>query len=204
MAPPPHPALLDALVLAVDGEEQLAAWRSLLSQGGAEAWEQAARRRRQLDTLARFVRAQPWLAHLMLQARRLARRMHTPPAVGLEATLNLPGLGAMLGPSQEQPETVPLTWGRIEPRTLAPGTRVRLRLQTTLEPIALFFVRSGQSGPLPGGTWDLEPGEAPVLLLACTGAQGARHAEEAMGMATAVAGLVLLEAPPPDPDMPTP
>jgi len=201
---PPHPALLDSLVLALDGEDQLATWRTLLSPGGADAWEQAVRRRRQLDTLASLVRDRPWLAQTLLVARRLARRMRTPPAASLEATLSTHGLGAMLSLAQEGPVTVPLSWGRIESLTLEPGSRIRLQIQSSTEPIALFFARTGQSAPLSGGAWDLESGEAPVLLLACTGAQGARTAEEALVTATAVTGLVLLEASSPDADTPTP
>jgi hypothetical protein len=189
-----HPALLDSLVLATEEEEQLPAWEALLSPEGAEAWEQALSRRQRLDTLADVVRDRPWLAWPLLVARRLARRMKAPPPLRVEALLGSAELGAMLGP-QEEARVLPLTWGHIEPHTVEPGTHVRLQLQAAAEPVELFFARAGESAPLSSGAWDLEPGEAPVLLLACVGARGARNAEEALAMATAAAGLILLEAP---------
>lgn len=48
-------------------------------------------------------------------------------------------------------------------------------------------------GELPD-SWTLEPGEAPVLLLACLDARDASTVERAMATAAAVAAVLLVEA----------
>jgi hypothetical protein len=57
-----------------------------------------------------------------------------------------------------------------------------------------FFYRSRDAeGELSSG-WTLEPGEAPVLLVACLAARDASTVERAMATAATVAGVVLVEA----------
>jgi hypothetical protein len=54
----------------------------------------------------------------------------------------------------------------------------------------------GCDGPLPSRTWRIEPGEAPVLLVALIGADAGSPLSDARAQATAAAGMLVLEASP--------
>ncbi|WP_437931130.1 hypothetical protein WMF37_18515 [Sorangium sp. So ce291] len=69
--------------------------------------------------------------------------------------------------------------------------------QHTVEGQAAIDVRylcRVQDGSLPERTWMLEADEAPVLLLALVGAQTGTTLREVLEQATAIAGILLLEA----------
>ncbi|XXY48751.1 hypothetical protein WME91_52980 [Sorangium sp. So ce269] len=70
--------------------------------------------------------------------------------------------------------------------------------QHTVEGQAAIDVRylcRDQDGSLPERIWMLEADEAPVLLLALVGARTGTTLREALEQATAIAGVLLLEAP---------
>jgi len=189
----PPPALLDPMVLATDDEEALASiWPALLEPEGDVAWERAVERRRRIDDLAGLIHGHAWLSALVLSAKRLSRR-HGESERGprLEAQVSEHALAATLGP--EKPEPLELSWGKIVPRAMPVGTRVHLRVGISSEPVAFFFARAGESGPLPGAAWELLKGEGPVLLIACMDAAGTESLEEALEHTKTVAGVILRE-----------
>jgi hypothetical protein len=198
----PDAGTLDALVLGLSEATDEHAWESLVMQpGGVEAWRAAVARRRRLDAIACAVRGRAWLARVMRQITTLSRRARM--TLDVELSLDFPDaqlqtlVNPMLGPADEREaaEVLRPAWGQIVPVHLPRGERVTLRAAEGQAAIDVRYLCKGQDGSLPERTWMLEAEEAPVLLLALVGAQAGSTLREALEQATAIAGVLLLEAP---------
>ncbi|AUX43647.1 uncharacterized protein SOCE26_050990 [Sorangium cellulosum] len=198
----PDAGTLDALVLGLSEAADEHAWEGLVIQpGGAEAWRAAVARRRRLDAIAGAVRGRAWLARAMRQVTALSRRARTP--LDVELSLDFPDaqfqtlVDPMLGPSDEREpaEVVRPAWGRIVPVHMPRGERVTLRAAEGQAAIDVRYLCRDQDGSLPERTWMLEADEAPVLLLALIGAPTGTTLREAVEQATAIAAVLVLEAP---------
>lgn len=197
----PDAGTLDALVLGTSDAADQHAWKSLVMQpGGADAWRAAVARRRRLDAIAGAVRGRAWLARAMRQVTALSRRARM--ALDVELSLDFPDaqfqplVDPMLGPADEREpaEVLRPAWGRIVPVHLPRGERITLRAAEGQAAIDVRYLCRDQDGSLPEQTWMLETGEAPVLLLALVGTQAGSTLREALEQATAIAGVLLLEA----------
>jgi hypothetical protein len=190
------------LVIGADDPEDRAAWEALVRlPGGAEAWRAAVARRRRMDLVTRAVRGRTWLASAMHRLSVLSRRLRTTPAVELclafpEAQLDALA-DAELSPvddSVADQEVVP-RWGQTVPVHVQLGHQIGLNV-TDQATVDVRYLTHGRDGPLPSRTWRLEPGEAPVLLVALIGADAGSPLSEALAQATAAAGVLVLEAAP--------
>lgn len=129
-----------------------------------------------------------------------ARRVRA--AVPIELSLWFPDAqldalaGAVLGPTDEPPTAYVLrpAWGQVVPVRLPIGERVTLHAADEQGAVDVRYLHDDEGGPLPSRTWRLEPEEAPVLLLALLGTQAGTTLGEALEQATAIAGVLLLEA----------
>jgi hypothetical protein len=196
----PDAATLDALVLGTAGANDADAWEALvLEPGGAEAWDKAVARRRRMDALAYAARSGAWLSRVLRGVLRTARRARSVPTIELFVDFPdapLDGLvGATLGPAEEDLRAAEprLVWGQIVPVQVRLGELVALRTSSDAQ-LDVRYLSAGQEGPLPTRTWKLEPGEAPVLLVALVGGDTQAPVAQALATATAVAGLLILEA----------
>lgn len=196
----PDVATLDAMVLGTAGANAAEAWEALvLEPGGAEAWDEAVARRRRIDALAYAARSGEWLSRVLRGVLRAARRAHSVPAI--ELFLDFSGdpldelVGATLGLAEEDPRVAApsLAWGQIVPVQVRIGELVALRASSDAQ-LDVRYLSAGQEGPLPTRTWKLESGEAPVLLVALVGGDSQAPVAQALATATAVAGLLILEA----------
>jgi len=199
----PDAGTLDALVIGASDPDDGAAWDALVKlPGGAEAWADAVARRRRMDILAGVVCGRPWLASCMLRLSTLARRIRTRTAV--ELLLEFPDApldalaGATLGPVDESfaDRAIRPRWGQIVPVGVRIGERVALRVVPDPPFVDVRYLSEGTNGSLPSRTWRLEPGEAPVLIVALLGTAAGSSLSDALEHATATAGVLLLEATP--------
>ena len=197
----PDAGTLGALVAGTHDDEDRPAWEALVTQpGGAEAWGGAVARRHRLDTLASAVRGRAWLARALGEVSALSRRFRSKPAFALQLAFpdaHLDALaGAALGPSDGAfvDDKIELRWGQIVTVRLRVGDRIALPVVTDQTPVEVRYLSQGRDGSLPGRAWHLEPGEAPVLLVALIGAEAESTLSEALTQATAAAGVLLLEA----------
>lgn len=194
-------ATLDAMVSGLDEEGDVEAWDALLtSSSAAETWSQALERRLHIERYSQALIAHPWIAHVQGALRTLARTLTPSSQVTLEAVVEQELLLADLGQTAAAPTRLAApAWGRIETILVPVGTTVGLRWMQENEGTLHFFYRTpAMEGELPEGLWHLEAGDAPVLLLACEGAEGARTLEEALASAERAAGVLLMEEPLPN------
>ncbi|HEY0093061.1 MAG TPA: hypothetical protein VGB96_02000 [Archangium sp.] len=194
-------ATLDAMVSGLDEEGDLEAWDSLLtSSDAAETWGQALERRLRIDRYCQALVAHPWIAQVQGTLRTLVRTLAPSSRAEVEAVVEQEFLLADLGqPAATPTHLAGLAWGRIETALVPIGTTVGLRWVEEHEGTLHFFYKTAATdGALPEGLWRLEAGEAPVLLLACERAEGARTFQEALASAKRVAGVLLLEGTLPD------
>lgn len=199
----PDAGTLDALVAGSLDEEDRPAWEALVMRpGGAEAWRAAVARRRRLDALASAVRGRAWLARVLGEVAALSRRLRVQPAVELQLAFRDDRLdalmGATLGPVDDgfASEEITPRWGRIVTVRVRLGERIALRVVGEDALVDVRYLSQGREGSLPSRTWRLEPGEAPVLLVALLGSDAGRPLSEALADATAAAGVLLMEATP--------
>lgn len=199
----PDAATLDMLVIGADDPEDRAAWEALVRlPGGAEAWGAAVARRRRLDLVTRAVRGRSWLASAMHSMSVLSRRLRTKPTAELRFAFpdaQIDALaGAALGPDDGgfADEEIQPRWGQTVPVHLQFGDRIGLHVVTNQAIVDVRYLSQGRDGPLPSRTWRLEPGEAPVLLVALIGADAGSPLSDALAQATAIAGVLVLEAAP--------
>lgn len=186
----PDAATLDAMVLG-GVEDDLEAWEWLVSAPNAdEAWASASRQRRSIDRIATAIQGRPWLARITSSI--LARRLGTRTPL-LESIFVVPAMEFALRKTDAGVEPIILEWGRVAVRSVRLGQTVSLRVSELVADVRFFYRWREGDGELSGG-WTLEPGEAPVLLLACLDARDASTVERAMATAAAVAGVLLVEA----------
>jgi len=190
------PIQLDALLQgAIEPDDAPEVWRALVgARGGAEAWEQACRRRDRLDATAATISAYPWTA-FVVRALATVRR----PGAFLDPgrlRLAFPDqpLASHLGPDSGSERSEPLgpDWGETTIVRVARGTRVQVVPADAAEVLVWWKTASG-SGDLPRRTWRLQEGEAPVLLACVIGADAAGSFDDALREADAAAVLVLVE-----------
>jgi hypothetical protein len=196
----PDAGTLDALVIGADEPDDREAWEALVTlPGGAEAWLAAVARRRRMDQLAAATRGRPWLARAILLLSRSARKLRSIPGIGLSVEHLDREMGALaealLGSGEQLDNAQPVRpiWGQIVTIRVNVGERIKLSSTSEEAPIDVRYLCNGQSGALPTRIWELEPGEAPVLLLALAGTSPDRPQDEAMAHATGLAGVLLLE-----------
>jgi hypothetical protein len=192
----PDVATLDALVLGTDEVRDQPAWEWLVgTSGSGDIWAEAVARREELDRFAAALAAHPWLASTMARMRKLGRLLAE---WRLEAMVvsDEGAWAASLGPSDKRPMLLARpSWGQLEPVTVGLGTVVELRPAGAAIQEVCFFFRSPQGeGSLAEGRWRLEPGEAPVMLVACMEGSSKRTLDEALAGGAAVAGIVLMDA----------
>jgi len=186
----PDAATLDAMVLG-GVDDDLESWEWLVSApDGDEAWASASRQRRSIDRVAMAIQGRPWLARItsFILARRLGPR-----APLLESVFVVPALEFALRETDAGAEPIIVEWGRVAVRPVRLGKTIGLRVSEPAADVRFFYRWREGDGELSGG-WTLEPGEAPVLLLACLDARDASTVEHAMATAAAVAGMLLVEA----------
>jgi len=201
MKTPLDAATLDAMVSGLDEGGDVATWDALLtSSSAAELWSQALERRLHIERYSQALIAHPWIAHVQSALRTLARTLTPSSQTALEAVMEQELLLADLGQTAAEPTHLASTaWGRIEMALVPVGTIVGLRwVQEHEGTLHFFYKTSATEGELPEARWRLDAGEAPVLLLACKGDEEARTLEEALASAERVAGVLLLEEPPPN------
>jgi hypothetical protein len=196
----PDAGTLDALVLGTDATENAAAWEALLRHPEAvEAWQRAAARRRRMDLVATAIRARPWLAQVVQQMSSLSRRLRTTP--GFTIAIRFPDAEldelamATLGPvdAQDEREAARPSWGTIVPVRLQVGKRITLQPSSATGLIDVRYLCNRQEGSLPTRTWQLEPAEAPVLLIAAVGASHEAPLSKVLEGAEALAGVLVVE-----------
>ncbi|AKI98650.1 hypothetical protein ATI61_10650 [Archangium gephyra] len=188
----PDDVTLDAMVSGLDEEGDLDAWNWLLtSTSAAETWGRAVERRLRIERYAQALIAHPWIAQLQSALRTLAPSSRA----AIEAVVEPELLLADLGQTAAAPMRLAgSAWGRIETALVPVGTTVGLRWEEEHEGMLRFFYKTAVAeGELAEALWVLEAGEAPVLLLACAGAEDARTLVEALASAERVAGVLLLE-----------
>ena len=186
----PDAATLDAMVLG-GVEDDLEAWEWLVSAPDAdEAWASASRQRRRIDRVASAIQGRPWLARITSSI--LARRFGTGTPL-LESIFVVPALESALRETDAGAEPIIVEWGRVAVRPVRLGQTLGLRAREPVADVRFFYRWREGDGELPG-SWTLEPGEAPVLLLACLDARDASTVERAMATAASVAGVLLVEA----------
>ncbi|NOK34630.1 hypothetical protein HMI49_15620 [Corallococcus exercitus] len=186
---------LDAMVAGLDDDVEGEAWDGLLcAREGAAAWAQALERRQRLEQSALAWVAHPWLADARRTLRGLRSAAGAATSVALEALAGRDPVFAQLGVTHEPPtQRVTAAWGRMEVALVPPDTVVSLRpLQG--ERLRYFYKTATGEGPLPTGSWKLERGDAPVVLLAVDAALPARTFSEALAGATRAVAVLLLEA----------
>jgi hypothetical protein len=193
----PDAATLDALVLGTDEAGDQAAWEWLVvTPGSGDRWAEAVARHAEMDRFAAALMAHPWLALALARMRKLGRAVA---AWRLEvvAVKDEEAWAASLGPSSEGPTLLARpSWGRLEPVTVGLGTIVELRPAGHPVQGVRFFYKSQQGeGSVPEGRWRLEPGEAPVMLVAREDGSSAGTLDEVFAGGAAVAGILLLEGP---------
>jgi hypothetical protein len=172
-------------------EDDLEAWEWLVSAPDADgAWASASRQRRSIDRVAMAIQGRPWLARITSSI--LTRKLGTRTPL-LESVFVVPALGFALRETDAGAEPIIVEWGRVSVRPVRLGRTIGLRASEPAADVRLFYRWHGGDGELSGG-WTLEPGEAPVLLLACLDARDASTVERAMATAAAVAGVLLVDA----------
>jgi hypothetical protein len=172
-------------------EDDPEAWEWLVSAPDAdEAWASASRQRRRIDLVASAIQGRPWLARITSSI--LARRLGTGTPL-LESVFVGSALESALRETDAGAEPIIVEWGRVAVRPVRLGKTIGLRASEPAADVCFFYRWHGGGGELPG-SWTLEPGEAPVLLLACLDARDASTVERAMATAAAVAGVLLVEA----------
>lgn len=185
----PDPGTLDAMIQALGEDSDDESWASLVASRDSSAdWARAERMRAETDAFAEFVLGAPALAEVLASARRRPPATTSPPflVVGDPAWVTLraaPG-GA---------RRIPLAWGRAIPMTLALGEKVALA--TT---VPTWVIASAAAPRLlqPGQRWRLDHGDCPLLLLALDNAPSGKPFVDAARHATAIAGVLVFEAPP--------
>jgi len=186
----PDATTLDAMVLG-GVEDDPEAWEWLVSAPDAdETWANASRQRRSIDRVAVAIQGRPWLARITSSV--LARRRGTGMPL-LESVFVGSALEFALRETNAGADPILVEWGRLTLRPVRLGRTIGLRASEPAADLRFFYLWHGGDGELSGG-WTLEPGEAPVLLLACLDAGDASTVERAMATATAVAGVLLMEA----------
>jgi len=186
----PDAATLDAMVLG-GVDDDLESWEWLVSApDGDEAWASASRQRRSIDRVAMAIQGRPWLARITSSI--LARRLGTRTPL-LESVFMGSALEFALRETDAGAEPIIVEWGRVVVRPVRLGQTIGLRAREPVVDVRFFYRWREGDGELSGG-WTLEPGEAPVLLLACLDARDASTVEHAMATAAAVAGMLLVEA----------
>jgi hypothetical protein len=174
-----------------DVEDDPEAWEWLVSAPDAEeAWASASRQRRRIDRVATAIQGRPWLARITSSI--LARRYGTGTPL-LESVFVVPALAFALRETDAGAEPIIVEWGRVAVRPVRLGKTIGLRASEPAADVRFFYRWHGGAGELPD-SWTLEPGEAPVLLLACVDARDASTVERAMATAVAMAGVLLVEA----------
>lgn len=182
---------LDSLVRGDEADPD--AWGSLVvSSTAAEQWSQAVARRAKLDTLASVLLTCPWVPELYSAIRSISRKRR-PPTFTAQCWPRQALLGSVLGPGQvESARIINVDWGTLVTRPTALGETVHMRTERA-SAIQVFAVTRQGSQPLPGASWELEPGEAPVVLLAIAAEEQPQTLEAAVSAAQAVAGVILIE-----------
>ena len=165
---PPDPLALDRMVLGTDDDDDLGAWEDLLASPGASAtWAAAVERRQRVDALAAVIAGQPWLAPVMLGWRQAMRR--APVLAPWSAEVRFASqLAATLAASDRRDftlepgdtEVLELALGETVSVSLPPGATLRQVTSLGVQPTRLL-------------AWTLEPGEAPVVLVATRPSDGA-------------------------------
>jgi hypothetical protein len=162
----PHLLDLDGM-LARDGVESGQAWTQLVEAPGAhDAWRRAQRLRKRLDRGLAYTRRLPWLVApwTAILASRRALGAGLP---DLELWGGPPAADALLGPSAErsaEPFVVQLKWGDVETLSVPRGAHLEVRapLDERLSPPK--WCAANASVARSAEAWDLEPGEAPLLV----------------------------------------
>lgn len=189
-----HAALIDAMVAGDDGADLDTAWDWVLSSPhSADAWERAVSRQQHRRALALAMQGRPWLARMTAVLMAARRSVTVPPPRLVLERFPVP---AMLGPASDAEEpglSLTLEWGRVAHAEIDLGAVVELMPSVVREEMTFYYKTASQDGLLPGRRWKLEPLEAPVLLVVCLGIAGATRFEEALGAATALAGVILTE-----------
>lgn len=187
---------LDALSLdaMLTGEEKdPALWEALLRAPDASTlWEEAIERREKLERSINRVGDREWLARALLELRRAGRKLRQVAASPLS--------GSVFDPASTQPVLSPLgdgdterfqlAWGEPRELELELGQQFELELD---EEARFFYLKEQGYVPLEGGGWELEEGDAPVLILALRSTDASLQPEDALEQGVPFAYVMLLE-----------
>lgn len=189
----PDPGVLDDLVAGLDeGEEADTAWRWVVGDpDGTDTWHKAARRRESLDRLATAVLGRPVLARSLCLVRRIRGALSGRVAFGIDVAMPSPA-AATLGPTNDEADMLAmLTWGGVETMRVRIDHTVRF---TPREPgeVTLFYEYAKGAGRF-AGRWKMEPGDAPVLIVACRSGGAFERMQDALLRASDAVAVVLLE-----------
>lgn len=190
---------LDALLAgALDCADEERAWQDIIqSPEGGAAWDAALRRQRETALLAGAIRGRPWLASILGRLGRLRRRPGHPPGWQLELWERGALIRATLGAEHTgQAAPIRLAWGEVQTRPVPLGATVEL-VAAPGEPVVVIGLCCQAEQILVHRMWRLEPGEAPVLLVALAGSAAGLSLAEALAAGHPLAGVLLLEEEPP-------
>lgn len=182
----------------LDADEERQAWLDLASHPGAPVrWQKAVQQRARLDSLVKAVSGRPWLAQQLLMIAKVGRRLKHLPRHPLELWPSSALLEATLAPSSRDGEyMIELEWGRVLTYPVPIGSAVEIRPRDARADLQVFGVSGGQEVTVTSRSWQLEPGEAPVLLVAGIHGEKLATLRELLAHSTAAAAVVLVEASP--------
>ncbi len=197
MTSKPDAGTLDAMVQGLDEpHEDNAAWSWLVSyEDGPEEWDRAARRRVELDRLSEFVLDRPLVAEALARARRMSAMIGRLAILLRDPSLTAQPQPAMLGPMPTDATPLSVEWGRVV--VVHAAVKQVVRLDTS---DVVWGIPSNQKPvrvPADHG-WELLDQEAPVMLLALRDAREDLPFEQAVGAATAIASVLVVETAPED------
>lgn len=191
-----HGSLQCLLTGTLDADEERRAWADLVSHPGAPVrWQRAVQERTRLDGLAKVVSGRPWLARQLLTISQVGRRLKQLPRHPLELWPSSALLEATLAPSSQDGEyMIELEWGRVLISQVPVGSAVEIRPRDASADLQVFGVSGGQEVAVTSRSWQLELGEAPVLLVAGIHGERMPTLHDLLAHSSASAAVVLVEA----------
>lgn len=180
----------------LDVDEEQRAWAELVSHSGAPVrWQRAVQQRTRLDSLAKAISGRPWLAQQLLMLAKVGRRLKHLPRHPLELWPSAALLEATLAPSSQDGEfMIELEWGRALTYQVPVGSAVEIRPRDASADLQVFGVSGGKEVAVTSRSWQLELGEAPVLLVAGIHGEKLATLRELITHSAASAAVVLVEA----------
>ncbi|APD87081.1 hypothetical protein BM527_13815 [Alteromonas sp. Mex14] len=187
--------LLDELVQGLELDPK--AWELLLKNNGREAlWDEAVKRREQLDRFCSFAASWPNLAQKYKQVQALVKKNVASPKVKLfEGSYPVNPLQASLKNSGAESEylsqlSIDVIWGEQQIIVLEGTKQVRFDVDTKL---VIHYLYLNYEGVITtDDSWDFQPSEGPVILTFIDGNDTNKDISIMAQKAKSLATIVLL------------